>query len=221
MTTATATTASKTLSYPKEMQVFLLQNPGLIEVGTLTDAVEATVFAAIHERLGKRLERHNWELRCDALEDSEDSHGETFLAPFHWPRRRDETRQAYYRIGEHGGSNFYWLSSLLGVNQVQTCFELYIDGRLGGPRVNVRERVQDFYAKTPVLSELGFQCSEDGVLRLPFSFEASVLAAEYPDLRKPMLAFEGFFDKLMKANEHIDKLILGMKPQGVQQGATE
>ena len=216
MTTATATTtatASKTMSYPKEMQVFLLQNTGLIETGSLTDAVQSTVFAAIHERLTKRLERHNWELCCDLFSDSEDSQGETLFAPLSWPRRRDEGRQAYYRIGESGGNNVYWLSSLLGVNGIRTCFELYIDGRLGGPRVNVKQNVLDFYAKTSALQELGFQCSEDSVLRLPFSFDAAALAKEYPDLRKPMLIFEGYFDKLMKAHEHIDKLILGMRPQ--------
>ena len=100
------------------------------------------------------------------------------------------------------------------VNQAPTCFELCIDGRLGGPKVNVKARVQDFYAKTPVLKELGFTCSDDSILRLPFSFDAAKLAAEYPDLRKPMLEFEKVFDKLLKAtDEHIDKLILSMKPQ--------
>ena len=43
---------------------------------------------------------------------------------------------------------------------------------------------------------------------------AGKLTAEYPDLRKPMLTFEKVFDRLLKANEHIDKLILGMVPAG-------
>jgi hypothetical protein len=87
---------------------------------------------------------------------------------------------------------------------------------MGGPKVNVKERVKDFYAKTPVLQELGFVCSEESVLRLPFQFDAAKLADEYPDLRKQMLVFEEFFDKLIKASEHIDKLILDMKPQSAQ-----
>ena len=201
-----------TKAYPKEMQVFMLQNTDLIETGSLTDAVQATIFTAIHERLTRKLERKLWELRCDILNTSEDSCGETMFAPLNWPKLKDGSRQAFYRIWESAEGNVYWLSCLLGLSEKPTCFELYIDGRLGGPRVNVRERVRDFYASTPALQELGFTCSEDSVLRLPFCFDAAALAKEYPDLRKPMLAFEGYFDKLMKAHEHIDKLILGMKP---------
>ena len=109
--------------------------------------------------------------------------------------------------------NEYWLSSLLGLHETQTCFELYIDGRLGGPRVNVKERVQDFYAKTSALHELGFVCTDEKEVRLPFSFDAAKLAEHYPDLRKQLLVFEGVFDKLLKGNELIDKLILGMAPE--------
>ena len=203
------------LQYPKEMHLFLLKNTGLIEEGSLTDAVEATVFAALHERIAQKLEKRLWEAHYDVLDDSEESYGETLLAPMHWPKRRDGTRQAYYRLGEFGAGNEYWLSSLLGLNETQVCFELYIDGRLGGPRVNVKERVQDFYLNTPALHELGYTCTE-GELCMPFSFDAGKLAEEYPDLRKPMLAFEKVFDKLLKANEHIDKLITGMVPQGAK-----
>jgi len=46
----------------------------------------------------------------------------------------------------------------------------------------------------------------------PFSFDAAQLAEAYPNLRKPMLVFEKVFDKLLKANEHIDGLIMGMVP---------
>jgi len=51
---------------------------------------------------------------------------------------------------------------------------------------------------------------------MPFSFDAAKMAEEYPDLRKPLLQFEKVFDKLLKANEHLDKLILGMVPQGAK-----
>ena len=204
------------LQYPKEMHIFLLKNTGLIEQGSLTDAVEATVFTAIHERIGKKLERRLWELHCDALDESEESYGETMFAPMHWPKRKDGERQAYYRINEYGVGNSRWLSCLLGLNDTQTCFEVYIDGRLGGPKVNVKERVQDFYVKTPSLHELGYTCTE-GVLCLPFSFDAAKMAEEYPDLRKQMLIFENLvFDKLLKADEHIDKLITGMVPEKAQ-----
>ena len=203
------------MNYPKEMHVFLLQNTGLIEPGSLTADVEAHVFTAIHERITQKLERRLWELHCDILNVSEGSCKETMFSPRHWPKRKDGTRQVYYRIGEFGGGNYYWLSCLLGLNQTPTCFELYIDGRLGGPRVNVKERVQDFYLKTPALHELGYTCTE-GVLCMPFSFDAAKLAEAYPDLRKPMLTFEGFFDKLLKGSEHIDKLITGMVPQSAK-----
>ena len=203
-----------TKSYPKEMLLFLLQNTDLIESGTLTDAVEATVFAAIHDRIGKKLERRLWEAHYDLLNDDEASYEETLFCPLHWPKRKDETRQVYWCIAEHGEGNNYWLSSLLGLDGTQTCFELYVDGRLGGPKVNVKERIREFYAKTPALKEMGFVCTDEGELCLPFSFDAAKLASEFPDLRKPMLEFEKVFDKLLKATEeHIDKLILGMKPQ--------
>jgi len=51
---------------------------------------------------------------------------------------------------------------------------------------------------------------------MPFSFEAASLSEAYPDLRKPMMQFEKVFDKLLKANEHIDALITGMVPQGAK-----
>ena len=217
-----STTKTTTMSYPKEMQVFLLQNPGLIETGSLTCAVENTIFTAIHDRLAKKLERLNWELRCDAYNYGEGSCGETMFAPLHWPKNKDGSRQAYYRIKESPDArNCWWLSCLLGLNEKPMCFELYIDKRLGGPRVNVKQKVQDFYAQTPVLQELGYICSDNGVLRLPFMFDAKKLAEEYPDIRKQMLVFEGFFDKLMKGHEHIDKLILGMKPQNTKQDAQQ
>jgi hypothetical protein len=75
----------------------------------------------------------------------------------------------------------------------------------------VREQVADFYAQNPVMQQLGIVC-ENSELCLPFTFETAKLAEAYPDLRKPMLIFEGFFDKLMQGHEHIDKLILGMMP---------
>ena len=125
------------MNYPKEMHIFLLQNTGLIEPGSLTADVEVTIFTAIHERIMQKLERRNWVLHCDILNVSEGSCKETMFAPMHWPKRKNGTRQAYYRIGEFGGGNYYWLSCLLGLNKSQTCFELYIDGRLGGPKVNV------------------------------------------------------------------------------------
>ena len=193
--------------YPKEMYIFLLKNTGLIEQGSLTDVVETTIFSEINERIASRLERRLWEQNYDALEINE-----TMLCPIHWPRRKDETRLAYYRIGETGEGNERWLSSLLGLNGAQTCFHLYVDGRLGGPKVNVRERIQEFYAKTPALQELGFTCT-DGELRLPFSFDAAKLAEEYPDLRKRLLEFEKVFDRLLKGNDLIEKLIMSMTPE--------
>ena len=206
-----------TTTYPKEMHLFLLQNTGLIEKGSLTDAVEETIFAAIHERITRKLERRPWELHCNILKVIEGSYGETMLAPIAWPQRKDEKRLAYYRIWEAAEGNVRWLSCLLGLNKAPTCFELYIDGRLGGPKVNVKDRTQDFYIKTPAIHELGFTCNE-GVLQMPFSFDAARLVEEYPDLRKTMLAFEGLLDKLLKAHEHIDKLIMSMVPVSGQNG---
>ena len=65
------------------------------------------------------------------------------------------------------------------------------------------------------LHELGLTCT-DGTLCLPFSFEAATPADANPDLRKPMLTFDKTFDKLLKANEHIDKLIMGIVPGAKQ-----
>jgi hypothetical protein len=209
------------MNYPKEMHTFLLQNTALIEKGSLTDDVEATIFAGIHERITQKLERRLWELRCDVLNvngggHDKKSYGDTVLCPVHWPKRKDGKRQAYYYIGEHGGFNERWLSSLLGLNQIQPCFTLYVDGRLGGPKINVRERVQAFYAETPALQELGVICTDEKELRLPFSLDAVKLTEAYPDLRKSMLVFEKSFDKLLKANELIDALIMGMVPAGAR-----
>ena len=66
-------------------------------------------------------------------------------------------------------------------------------------------------SKTPVLHELGFTCTE-GVLCMPFSFDAAALVEAYPDLHKPMMQFEKVFERLLKVNEHIDGLITGMVP---------
>ena len=156
-------------------------------------------------------------MHCDILNTGEDSYEETLFFPLHWPKRKNGERQAYYRIGEYGAGNEYWQSSLLGLNETQVCFALHIDGRLGGPKVHVKERVQEFYTSTAALHKLDFTCT-DGELRLPLSFDAAQLAEAYPDLRKSMLAFEKVFDRLLKANEHIDKLITGMVPGSAAQG---
>jgi hypothetical protein len=64
----------------------------VIETGSLPDAVEAFIFAAIHERIAKKLERRLREAHYDLLNDGEDSYEASMLAPMHWPRRKDETR---------------------------------------------------------------------------------------------------------------------------------
>ena len=66
-------------TYPNEMHTFLLKNPGLMETGSLTNAVEATIFTAINERTAKKLERLLWEASYDLLNDDEESCGETWL----------------------------------------------------------------------------------------------------------------------------------------------
>ena len=43
------------MSYSKEMCVFLLSNPQMIEEDSLTEHVEATVFKAINTAISKRL----------------------------------------------------------------------------------------------------------------------------------------------------------------------
>ena len=52
------------MSYTKEMCVFLLSNPQLIEEDSLTEHVEATVFKAINRAISNRLgERSPWRTR--------------------------------------------------------------------------------------------------------------------------------------------------------------
>jgi hypothetical protein len=95
------------MAYTKEMQLFLLQNPDVIETGSLTDAVEAAIFKAIHERIEQKLQRRPWSFHFDILNHGEDSYGETLFAPILWPKRKDGSYQAYYRIREYGENNVY------------------------------------------------------------------------------------------------------------------
>mgnify|MGYP000694611183 CR=1 FL=1 len=61
------------MNYTKEMCVFLLSNPQLIEEDSLTEHVEATVFKAINTAISKRLgERSPWRTRFGLVVEDDD-----------------------------------------------------------------------------------------------------------------------------------------------------
>ena len=82
------------MSYSKEMCVFLLSNPQMIEEDSLTEHVEATVFKAINTAISKRLgERSPWRtLLCIVVED-EDGNGDTVFAPLDWQTKPGHAEQ--------------------------------------------------------------------------------------------------------------------------------
>ena len=76
------------MSYSKEMCVFLLSNPQMIEEDSLTEHVEATVFKAINAAISNRLgERSPWRTRFGLVVEDEDGNDDTVFAPLDWPTK--------------------------------------------------------------------------------------------------------------------------------------
>ena len=206
------------MSYSKEMCVFLLSNPQMIEEDSLTEHVEATVFKAINTAISKRLgERSPWRTRFGLVVEDEDGNDDTVFAPLDWPTKPGHADLVVFRLTETDvNANSYWLGSALGINGCTLAFEFWMDGRPAGPsRYKVKQHLEVFLKEKEVLQKAGFQFTKRGTLILPFSLDPVVVAKEYPDLKKslePMTAALENVLKLMSEFDHFVKELLPKQP---------
>ena len=162
------------MSYSKEMCVFLLSNPQMIEEDSLTEHVEATVFKAINTAISKRLgERSPWRTRLGLVVEDEDGNDDTVFAPLDWPTKPGHADLVVFRLTEtDANANSYWLGSALGLNGSTMAFEFWMDGRPAGPsRYKVKQHLEVFLKEKEVLQKAGFQFTKRGTLTLPFALD--------------------------------------------------
>ena len=204
------------MSYSKEMCVFLLSNPQMIEEDSLTEHVEATVFKAINTAISKRLgERSPWRTRFGLVVADEDGNDDTVFAPLDWPTKPGHADLAVFRLTETDpNANSYWLGSALGLNGGTMAFEFWMDGRPAGPsKYKVKQHMESFLAGTESLQKAGFQYTKRGTLVLAFDLDPVVVAKEYPDLKKSLEPMATALETVLKLMPVFDSLVKELLPQ--------
>ena len=204
------------MSYSKEMCVFLLSNPQMIEEDSLTEHVEATVFKAINTAISKRLgERSPWRTRFGLVVEDEDGNDDTVFAPLDWPTKPGHADLAVFRLAETDpNANSYWLGSALGLNSCTLCFEFWMDGRPAGPsKYKVKQHMESFLAGTESLQKAGFQYTKRGTLVLAFDLDPVVVAKEYPDLKKSLEPMATALETVLKLMPVFDSLVKELLPK--------
>ena len=204
------------MSYSKEMCVFLLSNPQMIEEDSLTEHVEATVFKAINTAISKRLgERSPWRTRFGLVVADEDGNDDTVFAPLDWPTKPGHADLAVFRLTETDpNANSYWLGSALGLNGGTMAFEFWMDGRPAGPsKYKVKQHMESFLAGTESLQKAGFQYTKRGTLVLAFALGPVVVAKEYPDLKKSLEPMATALETVLKLMPVFDSLVKELLPK--------
>ena len=204
------------MSYSKEMCVFLLSNPQMVEEDSLTEYVEATVFKAINTAISKRLgERSPWRTRFGLVVADEDGNDDTVFAPLDWPTKPGHADLAVFRLTETDpNANSYWLGSALGLNGGTMAFEFWMDGRPAGPsKYKVKQHMESFLAGTESLQKAGFQYTKRGTLVLAFDLDPVVVAKEYPDLKKSLEPMATALETVLKLMPVFDSLVKELLPK--------
>lgn len=203
------------MSYSKEMCVFLLSNPQMIEEDSLTEHVEATVFKAINTAISKRLgERSPWRTRLGLVLEDEDGNDDTVFAPLDWPTKPGHADLVVFRLTEtDANANSYWLGSALGINGCTLAFEFWMDGRPAGPsRYKVKQHLEVFLKEKEVLQKAGFQFTKRGTLTLPFALDPVVVAKEYPELKKSLEPMTTALESVLKLMPEFDNFVKNTLP---------
>lgn len=180
--------------------------------------METVVFKAINACIKKHIgTRTPWRTRFGLVSGDEDGSEDTFFAPLIWPLKSNTKDLVGYRLWETVDTNLYWLSNALGVRGGALCLEFLMEGRPGGPsKLKVKERLVDFSAKNTAVREAGFVYNERGSLMLPFKLDATLVASEYPDLKKSLAPLEAALETLLKVNPEFDVLVKEFLPSAVE-----
>ena len=203
------------MSYSAELCRLVICNMEILEEApSIVASVEATLFAAIDERIKRRIEKqNNWE----GVYSFSSGEEETTFAPKSWPKTKDadESCYAWYELDHtEDGEELDWLSSATGLRNAALCLQFDVDMDLCGFK-NAKEyknRLLRFYAGASVLHEAGFHFSEFyGVIYRPFAFDAGKLAEEYPDFDKALEPLDAALEDLFKAHDEFDKFVKGLE----------
>ena len=192
------------MNFSKEQSLFVIKNSAALE-GGVYDHIEKPLFRAINTRLEKRLGAlGGWKGVYKLVSGETD---ETYFAPVVWPESQDGRFRACYKLNETGDQNNYWLSCALGVQGVKLCFRLWVHGGLGGRTKGEVERKLLTVSQAAAVREAGVLRSEDATLYLPFSFDAEVMAAEYPAVDKTIAPLDAALEKLLQVHPHFDAAV--------------
>jgi hypothetical protein len=174
------------MSYPKEHCLFFLQNTELLEkTEEIVEAVDAVLFKAINARIEKRIKGlGGWKGWYGMVSGNAAKDEETSFAPVAWPENKDCTYRVAYDLGEtDSDKNDYWLSSAFGVNKTELCFYLWFDTEHGLSKGEVARQTLVLATGNAEVKAAGFKRNDDGLLYLPFSFNAEKAAVEFPLVR--------------------------------------
>ena len=201
------------MSYADELCQLVIKNMEIIEEAPkVVEHVEKRLFAAINARIEKAVRaQKNWNGCYDLVTDNDDK--ETTFAPSEWPEDEDGSYMASYTLHYmEEGEGYAWLSVATGVHgsalRLQFGLERHAIGT--GAKVSVKEYkkfLHDFYNKTPVLAEAGFQITKDGIIYLPFALDASKLAEEYPSFAETLEPLDNALKTLFKEHYIFDSFI--------------
>ena len=197
------------MEYTKEMCMFLLENPTLIEQMSLTEHVELTVFQGINAGIQRRLERTPWRTRFALVSGDEDDNEDTFFTKFEWPRNDDNTDLVGFRLWENDDNiNMYWLSHALGLNNGTLCFDFWAGVKKGKiSKYKIKQRMENFYNSNENLKKSGFLYHKRGTIFIPFTVDVPKLKEEYPKMYQCLTPMFTALDAVVKLLPEFNTLV--------------
>jgi len=193
------------MNVSKELCQLITRNAAFLEGGVF-EAIEKPLFKAMNTRIETRLKAlGGWKGRYELVSGETDA---TIFAPSAWPEDKAGAMRACYKMGAiDGDKNSLWLSCAVGVNGVKMCLRLWVHGGLGGRSKGEIERKLLGIAQGADVKAAGILRDEEGMLYLPFVFDAETLASEYPEVEKVLAPLDAALDKLLMVHPQSDAAV--------------
>ena len=201
--------------YSKEMCLYLLQNPELIEQETLTDYFEYHVFKSINDGISRKLGTSPWRSRFALVSGDENENEDTFFAKFEWPRRANGDDLVGFRLWESdSGINEWWLSHVLGFRGGKLCFDFFVEGQAGGPsKYKAKQMLEALFNKNEKIKKAGFVHHQRGSIYLPFTLDPAKVIEEFPKLHASLAPMFKALDDIMKLSDEFDAIVKEIYPE--------
>lgn len=205
--------------YSKEVCLYLLQNPELIEGDTLTDYVEYQVFKAINTGISKKIGSAPWRTRLGLVTGDEAENEDTIFSKPDWPKKEYGVELVGFRLWENdAGINDYWLSHALGLNGGTLCFDFFVEAREGGPsKYMAKQRLESLFNKNDKIKKAGFVHHQRGSIYLGFTLDRGKVIAEFPNLNSSLAPLFSAMDTIIKLSGEFDAIVKEIYPESATQ----